>query len=221
MSDTILRCPRDQVDLEFEGYWKYPRHRCAACGGYLIVEADALQMLGHSGGGKLASVAKAQPVTLPATGLACPRDGSPLRTLVHDDVELGVCESCTSAWAEKEEFQKLATKGKAGAAETVGPVDYVAKMDKRRWIASRFLMPPTVVGFVGLLYIGGNCAGRGWEAFDPYQPWFTILLFCAFGGIAGHVFTQRCPKCEKLFQDNDGINLITPDECPNCGTQLR
>jgi Zn-finger nucleic acid-binding protein len=219
MTDAILRCPRDQANLAFEGYWKHPRYRCTQCGGYLLSHAGILAMLKHTDRRRLPGAGLDDLTKLPPSGLACPRDAGPLRTVILEGAELGVCASCTSVWVAGQEFQKLAGREKEIAEEAHGDsVDYVALMASRRWVTDRFALPPLLGGFGGIFILGGTC--RGWQDLDPYFPLAIFFFACIVFSFVVLVFWHRCPKCDHLLVADDGIDLIA-NECHRCGAVLR
>ena len=34
-----MNCPRDNVAMELQGYWKHPRHKCEKCEGIPLFES--------------------------------------------------------------------------------------------------------------------------------------------------------------------------------------
>ena len=107
-----MNCPRDNETLEFQGYWKHPRHQCGSCGGLLVSESDVMEALGHQRGNTMVVVLGIQLAKLPQSPLLCPREGKAMRVIVHEGVELDMCPACRSVWLDPGEYAKIAAMRK-------------------------------------------------------------------------------------------------------------
>ena len=116
-----MKCPRDQSILTFTDDGKRMRNRCPGCSGLLLGDHEVAQTIGNGQGGPRA-LDSARVAALPQGGLACPRDGVPMRLLVHQGVELDLCAECGSLWLDTGELEKIgARKGrKAMRAAAIG-----------------------------------------------------------------------------------------------------
>lgn len=112
-----MRCPRDSSEMQYEGFWKYPRHSCATCGGVLLSERDAAETAGQ-GGKTFAAAAGAD--KLPEGELRCPRDSCLLRVLNHRGVQVDVCPACKAVWLDRGELEKVMARA-SQAAEAAQP----------------------------------------------------------------------------------------------------
>ena len=67
-------------------------------------------------------------------------------------------------------------------------VDYVAVMERRRRYIFRFGTLPIVVGFCGLILIGGTC--HGWRELEAMTPWVPMDVSHGQYMILQHVIWQ-------------------------------
>lgn len=109
-----MKCPRDQSILVFTDEGLHPRNKCRACNGLLVSKEEVLAVLD----GKSPDAAKLG--ALPASGLSCPRDGSPLRRIEHEEAEVDVCLDCYSVWLDAGELDKILARGRKAKRKKVG-----------------------------------------------------------------------------------------------------
>ena len=101
-----MKCPRDGSILAFGEERGHMCNRCATCHGLVLDDDEMGRALGakhRPGAGRLAS--------LPASGLACPRDGEVMRRLVHQEIELDICPRCQALWLDAGEIEKIRARG--------------------------------------------------------------------------------------------------------------
>jgi Zn-finger nucleic acid-binding protein len=111
-----MNCPHDQTLLDLQGYWKFPRHHCGKCKGYLLGEKEVMDMLGERIGAN-ASVARAQLGRRTPGKVKCPADAQPMTVIVDQGVEIDICPACLTVWLDGGEQEKLkAAKARAQAA---------------------------------------------------------------------------------------------------------
>jgi Zn-finger nucleic acid-binding protein len=104
-----MKCPRDGAVMTFIDDGTHMRNRCPGCSGLLLDEAEVAAALG----GRKPDAARV--AALPASKVACPRDGKAMRSLEHKGVELDLCEACGSLWLDAGELEKVtARESKAG-----------------------------------------------------------------------------------------------------------
>ena len=105
-----MKCPRDRSILVFVEEGGQVSNRCPQCSGLLLEEEDVAAAMGKRGvpaAEKLAS--------LPESKVTCPRDGKPMRLLMHEGVEIDLCAECNALWLDAGEIEKIKrSRGGAG-----------------------------------------------------------------------------------------------------------
>jgi Zn-finger nucleic acid-binding protein len=79
---------------------------CPECKGLFFGPDEVARALGGAGHGLRSRVAGLAQGALP-----CPRDGKPMRVLMHEGVELDLCADCGSLWLDAGELGKVGKKG--------------------------------------------------------------------------------------------------------------
>jgi len=114
-----MKCPRDKAAMMFTDDGKRMANRCPDCSGLLLGAEEVGTALGDG------SAAAARIASLPQGKLACPHDGTAMRTLVHQDVEIDLCPDCGALWLDAGELEKLG-KGKRKGARKAAAVAALA-----------------------------------------------------------------------------------------------
>ena len=83
-----LKCPRDASAMQFQGYWKHPRHVCGSCHGQLLSEGDVMEALGHAEHSTFSTAAAFRIAKLPESAIACPRDEKAMRVILYEGIVL-------------------------------------------------------------------------------------------------------------------------------------
>ena len=104
--------------MVLDEYKTHPRHECKQCKGILLEGRHVVAALGsfrsgvpdtNEGGPRL--------LKLPESSLACPQDGTRMRTAVYSGVEVDVCPVCRSIWFDRGEFEKIVVTVKKRRAD--------------------------------------------------------------------------------------------------------
>ena len=105
-----MKCPRDGSILAFAEEGGLLSNRCPECSGLLLEEEDVAAAMGKRG------VPAAEKVeSLPTGKVTCPRDGKPMRLLMHEGVEIDLCAECNALWLDAGEIEKIKrSRGGAG-----------------------------------------------------------------------------------------------------------
>jgi len=93
--------------------------------------------------------------------------------------------------------------------------DAVAEFQRRRRRAGLLMTPWMLLSVLGLLLTHWFAEGKDWDELAT----ISFALCGAIGGLIG-VSVFRCPKCETVPFDDDGIQL-NPARCKKCGARLR
>lgn len=101
-----MDCPREQREMEHQGYWKYARHACPACRGIFVLENDVMEKLGAAGG-DLEAVAEVKLDNVHDSKLACPKDGTTMKAVRLGSAEIDVCAACHGLWLDRGEYEKI------------------------------------------------------------------------------------------------------------------
>ena len=112
-----MKCPREGTTLVFVDDGRHLRDRCPECEGVLLDREELAAALGKGQGRKVALAAD-KVASLPEGKLACPRDGTAMRRLDHQQVELDLCPACGSLWLDRGELEKI--RGLKGAGAGAG-----------------------------------------------------------------------------------------------------
>ena len=115
---TALNCPRDKRPMVIDEYKANPRHECKQCKGILLEGRHVIAALSSLRSG-VPDTSEGAPrlLKLPESSLACPQDGTRMRTAVYSDVEIDVCPVCRSIWLDRGEFEKIAATVKKRRAD--------------------------------------------------------------------------------------------------------
>jgi Zn-finger nucleic acid-binding protein len=115
-------CPRDNRPMVLDEYKTHPRHECKQCKGILLEGRHVLAALGSLRSG-VPDTSEGAPrlLKLPESNLACPQDGTRMRTAVYSSVEVDVCPVCRSIWFDRGEFEKIVAIVKKRRAEGHAP----------------------------------------------------------------------------------------------------
>jgi len=114
-----MKCPRDKAAMIFQDDGKRMANRCAECSGLLLGSEEVGKALGDG------SVAK-RVRSLPQGKLSCPHDGTAMRTLVHQEVEIDLCPECGSLWLDNGELDKLGGARRKGSGRKAAAVAALA-----------------------------------------------------------------------------------------------
>lgn len=102
-----MDCPRDGRELEYQGFWKYPRHACGQCRGVFVSERDMTESLGRKGPTEIEDVAQVKLDNVTDSDLQCPKDRAGMKAVILAGAEIDVCPSCTGLWLDKGEYEKI------------------------------------------------------------------------------------------------------------------
>lgn len=108
-----MDCPRDAHEMIYQGFWKYPRHACAQCGGVFVAERDLTENIGQRDK-KFAHVAEVKLDNVTDSTLRCPKDGATMKAVKFVTAEIDVCPSCSSLWLDKGEYEKIVAQIQRG-----------------------------------------------------------------------------------------------------------
>lgn len=93
--------------------------------------------------------------------------------------------------------------------------DTIAEFQRRRRRATRLATPWMLLATVGLILT---------SYFDKDADWYemAMIVFVACGIIGAFIAVSiyRCPSCETVPYDEDGVPL-NPARCKKCGASLR
>lgn len=132
-----MNCPRDGTEMQYQGFWKHPRHVCPACKGLFATEKDLTESSGHKRARSFAEAAGAKLDNLAESGLACPADGTTLRVARYQGAEVDVCPACKAIWLDPGELEKIGERAQQ-AIEARRP----APKPRREVEAERLGPPP-------------------------------------------------------------------------------
>jgi Zn-finger nucleic acid-binding protein len=117
-----MKCPRDKAAMIFADDGKRMSNSCPDCKGLLLGAEEVGRALGEGREMPMERIA-----TLPQGALACPHDGTAMRTLVHREVEIDLCAECGALWLDAGELDKLgAGKGRKGSRKAMAAAALVA-----------------------------------------------------------------------------------------------
>lgn len=159
-----MNCPRDGSELEYQGFWKYPRHVCARCRGVFVAERDVTESAGHRSGRPFADAAGVKLDNLEESAIRCPADATTLRVARYHDAEVDVCPQCKAVWLDSGELEKIAERART-SIEARRP----APKFKREEEAAALGPPPggdpdvstdDVLGLVGVFFRSVRMARR-------------------------------------------------------------
>ena len=151
-----MKCPHDRSVLVFTDQGEHSRNKCPTCSGILVSKEEVLAILE----GKAPEAARL--AALPESGLACPRDGSTMRRIDHQGVEVDVCLECYSVWLDAGEMEKIVALRKKGkksagrAAAAAAAVDGAAALSASAQPAQAHSLAGSVAEGVGELVVEGG-----------------------------------------------------------------